>query len=100
MPDERTHNARVDDDQFGIAYVVNQLTKAVDRLTDKVDAMATKGELAVLFARMEEKADKEEFKNIDRRLTRIERNQLPPWTIPSTAIIVTIVLSIVFHFWK
>ena len=92
------------EDHFGIGYVVERLERAVENLSKKIDAMATKGETGLLFAKMDEKADRDDtdraLEKIDKRLTSIERNQLPPWTIGVAAIAATIILAVVSHFWK
>lgn len=83
-------------DQFGIEYVVNRLTKAVDDLGESIIAMATKAEVAAILLKLDGKADTVDYEKIDARLTRIERNQLPPWVLGVAVIVVTITL----HFWK
>lgn len=83
-------------DHFGIDYVVDRLTKAVDDLGASIIAMATKAEVAAMLLKIDEKADLADFEKIDQRLTRIERNQLPPWVLGLGVIVVTIAL----HFWK
>jgi len=87
-------------DHFGLEYVVERLVKAVDDFGDKIDAMASKAEVGILFAKLEEKADTTMLDKIDARLTRIERNQLPPWTMALFGILATIALAIIEHTWK
>lgn len=82
--------------RFGLEYVVDRLVKSVDQLGDKIEAMASKAEVAMLFAKLDEKADSAALAEIDKRLTRIERNQLPPWTVGAIIVVVTVGL----HFWK
>jgi hypothetical protein len=88
------------EDHFGMAYVIERTVKAVDELVDRIETLALKSDVALLFSRVDEKADKEStekvLEKIDRRLTRIERNQLPPWVLGVGVIVVTVVL----HFWK
>lgn len=86
--------------RFGLEYVVERLVKSVDLLGAKIEAMATKGEVAMLFAKLDEKADSAALAVIDTRLTRIERNQLPPWFVGVLAIVATVVVAIALHYWK
>lgn len=86
--------------RFGLEYVVDRLVKSVDQLGDKIEAMASKTEVAMLFAKLEEKADSAALVIIDQRLTRIERNQLPPWFVGVLAIVATVAVAIALHYWK
>ncbi len=88
------------EDHFGMGYVIERTVKAVDDLVSRIESLASKSDVALLFSRVDEKADHIEtqtaLEKIDLRLTRIERNQLPPWVIGVGGIAVAVAL----HFWK
>jgi hypothetical protein len=83
-----------------MTYVIERTVKAVDELVDRIETLALKSDVALLFARVDEKADKAStekvLEKIDERLSRIERNQLPPWVMGLGLIVVTVAL----HFLK
>lgn len=91
---------RREGDHFGVNYVIDRLEKAVENLGNKIDAMATKVEVGIAFTKIDQKADAADLEKIDTRLIRIERNQLPPWSIGVATICVTVGLAVVLHFWK
>jgi hypothetical protein len=105
-------------DEFGVSYVLKELTRKVDDVGSTMNAMATKAEVAFLSARVDDMVKRpeltERWRNdeahrqttdakldkIDARLTTIERNQLPPWFLSLLGIVVAFIVAVVSHYWK